>query len=134
MRPHHYLFPLLLTVALVACRSAGDSAPREVGLDQEVQLAPAERAVFGPSKLDIEFVRVVEDSRCPSDVTCVWAGEVKVQLSSRTGGAEAVQHELTTGKEAAVGELRLMIVRVQPERITTREISPEQYRVTLKAR
>lgn len=132
MTRHHYLVPLLLTVALVACRSAGAPAAHEAALNQDILLAPGERAVFGAQKLDVEFVRVVEDSRCPSDVTCVWAGEVKVQLSTRVDAGAAVQYEITAGQHATVGELRLVVVQVQPERVSTREISPEEYRVTLK--
>ncbi|MFC4314047.1 hypothetical protein ACFPN2_33540 [Steroidobacter flavus] len=132
MKRHHYLIPLLLTLAATGCRSASDPAPQTTGLNQEVRLAPGERAVFGPDTLDVEFVRVVEDSRCPTDVTCVWAGEVKVQLATRSGAAEAARHEITAGKDATVGELRLVVVQVQPERVSTREIPPEEYRVTLK--
>jgi hypothetical protein len=62
----------------------------------------------------------------------VWAGEVKVQLSTRLDAAEAVQHEITAGQHVTVGEFRLAVVQVQPERISTREISPEEYRVTLR--
>lgn len=132
MKRHHTLVPLLLTVALAACRSAGAPAPHEAALNQDIRLAPGERALFGPQKLDVEFVRVVEDSRCPTDVTCVWAGEVKVQLSTRIDAGAAVQHEITAGQYATVGELRLIVVQVQPERISTHKISPEEYRVTLK--
>lgn len=82
--------------------------------------------------LAVEFVRVVEDSRCPIDATCVWAGEVKVQLSTRIDAAEAKQLETTAGTPAAVGDFRVTVVRVQPEKSTTREIAPEEYRVTLK--
>ena len=32
------------------------------------------------------FNEVVSDSRCPSDVTCVWAGEAKVKLSIEKNG------------------------------------------------
>ncbi|HWK52531.1 MAG TPA: hypothetical protein VNR40_21700 [Steroidobacter sp.] len=132
MTRHYYLVPLLLAVALVGCRSTGDPAPRQAELDQEVLLAPGERVVFGPQQLDVEFVRVSEDSRCPSDLLCVWAGEAKVQVSTRSGAAEAVSHEITACQSAAIGELRLTIVQVQPEPISDRAISPEDYRVTLK--
>ncbi len=132
MKYHHHLVPLLLSVALVACRSASGPAPHAANLDQEIQLAPKEQAAFGQQGLSVEFIRVVEDSRCPSDVTCVWAGEVKVQLATRMNAAEATQHEITAGQQATVGEFRLLVVQVQPERLSTREISPEQYRVTLK--
>jgi hypothetical protein len=132
MKRHHYLVPVLLTVALAACRSASDPASHAASLDQDIQLAPGNRAVFGEQKLDVEFVRVVEDSRCPTDVTCVWAGEVKVQLSTRIGAAEAVPHEIVAGQQATVGDFRLVVVQVQPEKVSTHEISPEEYRVTLK--
>lgn len=88
--------------------------------------------MFAEQKLDVEFVRVVEDSRCPTDVTCVWAGEVKVQLSTRIDAAKAVPHEIVAGQQATVGEFRVIVVQVQPEKVSTREISPEEYRVTLK--
>lgn len=132
MTHHRYFVLLLLTVTLAACRSAGVPAARAASIDQEIQLAPTERAVFAQQGLHVEFVRVVEDSRCPSDAVCVWAGEVKVQLSTRINTAEAVQHEITAGQHASVGEYRLVVVRVQPERISTRRIAPEEYRVTLK--
>lgn len=132
MTRHHYLVPLLLTVALVGCKSDGAPEPRVGSLDQEIQLAPREQAAFGQQGLTVEFVRVVEDSRCPSDATCVWAGEVKVQLSTRIDAAEAIQHEITAGQPATAGEFQLAVLQVQPERISTREISPEEYRVTVK--
>jgi hypothetical protein len=37
-------------------------------------------------ELQISFVDVIEDSRCPSDVTCAWAGEVQVALEAQVGG------------------------------------------------
>jgi hypothetical protein len=132
MKRHHYLVPLLLSVALAACGSASDPATRAVELNQEFQLAPAEQAAFGPQRLSVEFLRVVEDSRCPSDATCVWAGEVKVQLSTRTGDAAAVRHEIVAGQQATVGEWRVLVVQVQPERSSTRTIAPEEYKVTLR--
>ncbi|GFE86057.1 hypothetical protein [Steroidobacter agaridevorans] len=132
MKYHHALVPLLLAVALVACKSGGAAASHAASLDQEVQLAPKEQAVFDPHGLTVQFVRVVEDSRCPTDVTCVWAGEVKVQLSTRIDAAAADQHEITAGQHATVGDFQLFVVKVEPERISTREISADEYRVTLK--
>lgn len=132
MTRHHSLVALLLTVTLVACRSAGAPEPRAASLNQEIQLAPREQAVFPQQGLNVEFVRVVEDTRCPTDVTCVWAGEVKVQLATRINAAEPVQHEITAEQPATIGGFRVVVVRVQPERISTRQIAPEEYRVTLK--
>ena len=108
---------LFLTVALVACRSSGATAPHAASLNQEIQLAPGEQAAFAQQQLLVEFVRVVEDSRCPSDTTCVWAGEAKLQISTRIDTAEAVQNEITAGQHVTVGDFRLVVVQLQPEPI-----------------
>lgn len=126
------LLTIALTVALAACQSAGAPAARQASLDQEIRLAPGERAVYAQQGITVQFVRVVTDSRCPTDATCFWAGEVQVQLSTWTNAAAAEQHEIKAGEHATLGEYRLLVVRVEPERISTREIAPGEYRVTLK--
>ena len=130
---HHRLAPLLLIVTLAACRSAGEPTAHAASLNQEVELAPKEQATYGPQGLSVEFVRVLEDSRCPKDTTCVWAGEVKVEVATRVGSAAAVQqHEIKAGESATVGAYQVMVVNVQPDKLSTREIPQEEYRVTLK--
>jgi hypothetical protein len=49
---------------------------------QEALLHPGERAVFESDgeRLEVLFVGVTADSRCPVDVTCIWAGEARVAL------------------------------------------------------
>jgi hypothetical protein len=131
MKRHHAL-PVLLIVALAACHSNGAPVPRAAGLNQEVQLAPREQVAYEQQGLTLEFVRVSEDSRCPSDTTCVWAGEVKVQVETRLDTAGPVQHEIKAGEHATVGAFRVVVVDVQPVPVSTRQIPQEEYRVTLK--
>jgi glucose/arabinose dehydrogenase len=121
----HGLVPLLLIATLAACQSTGAPAPQAASLNQEIQLAPKQQAAYGPQGLTVEFVRVIEDSRCPSDVECVWAGEVKVEVATRINTAEAGEH-------ATVGAFRVAIVNVHPVPVSTRQIPQEEYRVTLK--
>ena len=127
-----YLVPLLLILSLAACQSASAPGSHVASLDQEIQLAPAERAVYESQGLTVEFVRITDDSRCPTDAQCVWAGEVKVQVATRIGTAEPVQHEIKAGDYATVGAFRVVVVNVQPIPVSTRQISPEEYRVTMK--
>jgi hypothetical protein len=132
MKRHYRRVPLVLIVALAACRSTGEPAPRTASLNQEIQLAPAEQAAYPQQGLTVEFVRVVEDSRCPTDVECVWAGEVKVQVATRMNQAGPAQHEIKAGEHASVGAFRVFVVNVEPVPVSTRQIPPEEYRVTLK--
>ena len=40
------------------------------------------------SKLKIKFVSVVEDSRCPIGVACVWAGNAKIKITVTSAQGE----------------------------------------------
>ncbi len=46
----------------------------------------------------IKFVKVLEDSRCPKDVTCIWAGRAKVLVEVTEEGKEPLQKELIFGQ------------------------------------
>jgi hypothetical protein len=121
---------LLLAIALVACRPAESQMSRRASLGTPVTLAPRERAEFPDEQLELTFVAVASDSRCPSDTTCVWAGEALVQLAVQTGSASA-QHEVVAGQGVDVGKHRINVVGLQPEPMSTRKIAPDEYRVTL---
>lgn len=43
----------------------------------------------------IRFKKVVEDSRCPKDVTCIWAGEAKVLIEIIQKGALMEERVIT---------------------------------------
>ncbi|HEX9950379.1 MAG TPA: hypothetical protein VGB53_01305 [Rubricoccaceae bacterium] len=59
-----------------------------------VRIALGETAQVGA--VPVRFVSVVEDSRCPPDVSCVWAGRARVQL---VVGAETVVLAVPSGME-----------------------------------
>jgi hypothetical protein len=44
--------------------------------------------------VDVKFVKVVTDSRCPKGVSCVWAGEAKVLIAIYKGNKEVEQKEI----------------------------------------
>lgn len=69
--------------------------------------------VDGPRVTPLE---VLEDSRCPMNARCVWAGQLRlrVRIESGTGGTV----ELTTGKPAHVADGTLELVGVQPDKMT----------------
>jgi len=73
---------------------------------------------------------VVSDSRCPADVTCVWAGTVEVRtvLSTQVSHGE---HVLTLGTPQVFGDYVVTLIDVTPAK--TQEAIPESsYRFTFK--
>lgn len=48
--------------------------------------------------VSIKFVEVLEDSRCPKNVTCVWAGRARVLVEVTESGNHVQQKELLFGQ------------------------------------
>ena len=68
----------LVLVGLVNLIGCAPAVVKEAQLDQPFTLFVRERAQLG--NLQIRFIGVPEDSRCPLDVECVWAGNAKIVL------------------------------------------------------
>ena len=84
------------------------------------------------AELKVRFVAVTEDSRCPRDVTCVWAGEVKVPLEIQESSKAASLVEILEGGSTVAGAYRVTLVRVEPAPANGMNIAPQDYRVTLR--
>ena len=74
---------------------------------------------------------VLEDSRCPVGVQCVWTGQVRVKVRV-TGGGWSKELELNTRENAPVADGALRLVMVTPERREGRAIAPKDYRFTFR--
>ena len=46
----------------------------------------------------VKFVKVLEDSRCPKDVTCVWEGRARVLVEMTETGKDKIDLELSFGQ------------------------------------
>jgi len=71
MKKTCFLVCLIFSFHLTAQESAKTTPPVIVA-----KIALGETSVFEDTA--ITFLKILEDSRCPSDVTCVWAGEAEV--------------------------------------------------------
>ncbi|MDH3457612.1 MAG: hypothetical protein OER90_12310, partial [Gemmatimonadota bacterium] len=69
-----YALALGLLLA-AACTSA--TAPT---VGEEFQLAVGERVSIPEENLWLRFLGIASDSRCPSDVVCVWEGDGAVLI------------------------------------------------------
>ncbi len=74
------IFTFILCVSAFAKAYSQDSTQVKMTPPKiAVKLALGETVTLADRR--IEFVTVLEDSRCPKDVTCVWAGQAKVVLA-----------------------------------------------------
>lgn len=79
--------------------------------------------------LKLRPTEIVEDSRCPVDVVCVWAGRVVVRTEV-SGGAWHRTVDLELGKPQQVADGTLTLVAVHPPKHAGAETDPRAYRFT----
>lgn len=117
---------------LVAC----DGEPAGPKPGDAFTLKLHERATLDAIHTSVRFLEVSEDSRCPSRVQCVWAGNGAVVLEVAPAEADAKEDTLHTNPESGPSgvvlagyELRLLQLNPYPD--TPGDISPIDYRATL---
>lgn len=85
-------------------------------------------AVGGPR---VRADRVIEDSRCPVDTQCVWAGRLVVRATV-LGGGWSRQIDLTLGTPVNVADGQLTLVAATPEPRSGQSSKALPYRFTFQ--
>ena len=122
----------------LACETSGGLQPSlnhlQPSLNQPFSLRVGETAEFAKPKLSVTFRAVSEDSRCPSDVVCVWEGNGQVRLEIRLRGSRQTLalNTTTQPREVSVGSYRLRLDELAPLPEATRPIPPTEYVATLE--
>ena len=121
----------LLVATLIACSSEVPSQVRS-DLPATLVLEPSVAKSVPSTDLELRVIEIVSDSRCPRDVTCVWAGEVRLRLSVRSGNTPAHEHEVIAGDSVTVDAYLITIEKIDPEAVENQKIAPRDYRVTIR--
>ena len=58
-----------------------------------------QQKTVGKGDLKVSFVKLIEDSRCPVNAKCVWAGNAKIKIAVSRPGEAKRTFELNTGLE-----------------------------------
>lgn len=119
----------------LACSSVTDptlTPDFAAGIGEPIQLHVGE-AVEVAGGLTIGFSAVVSDSRCPTSVTCVWAGDGAVQLTVRYGDIVTVDtlHTLLSPKGTQHQNIGIQLSDLAPYPKVPGTISEGDYVITL---
>jgi hypothetical protein len=115
---------LLVPLALAACATTpGPDADgvTHAALGQRVYLD-------GPYVTPLE---VLEDSRCPSDVQCIWAGRLRISARIELGSGSETR-ELTQGEPVQVADGTLELFEVTPYPKSDVPVAAKDYRFGFK--
>jgi hypothetical protein len=113
--------------------------PVRVLLAREFKLRVGQRAAVEGEGLRIRFASVANDSRCPADVTCVWAGNAEVLIEAESGGSREGLKLNTHGgakfpKESRHKQYSVGLVALSPHPRTDRKTKATGYVATLVIR
>ncbi len=131
-----YSFPLLASVAIVlVLGSCAGNGEVKTSLGQEFSLSIGQSVVITGEDLEIRFVEVSEDSRCPKDVTCVWEGRVIALVEISADGSsqqlKLTQPGLTEQYVMETYKDYQLTFKVEPYPEEGKEIAADEYRLLL---
>jgi hypothetical protein len=122
--------------------SAASAEQGKVFFDKDFSLGIGQTATIEGEKLEgeklvLKFKAVPEDSRCPVNVVCVWAGNGKVELEVLDIDGQNKTVFLNTETKPGATLLKwykLTLISLNPPRIDGMPISPGAYSVTLRVK
>lgn len=148
-----FLLALAIGLVLVSCQPGAEgtatpaaeetatpatATPAEFNLGEPFTLAGGQAAVNSSAGLRLRFEEVLEDSRCPTEVECVWTGQARIALLVQQGEGEPIRVAFNTNpapgqnqQTAEVGEYTIELQSLDPYPETTAAIPFQDYRATL---
>ena len=85
---------LILATILTLC--IGGLFYANAAITETLTLRVGQQKTSATGKIKVKFISVMEDSRCPVNVTCVWAGNAKIKISLAKGKKAARLFELNS--------------------------------------
>ena len=134
------LISLGITCLVLLGWNAADGSPHSKGrtqvarLGREFRLRARHQVTLKGESLRIKFVEVKEDSRCPADVKCIWAGNAAVRLDVSIRGRGSKSLTLNTTGNLPPLDYRgykIRLVELSPYPRSDRKIAVVDYVVTL---
>ncbi|MBI4303726.1 MAG: hypothetical protein HY665_05265 [Chloroflexi bacterium] len=130
----HSFFLLGLMALVLAVGCAGGTGEAKAPLGQEFSLAIGQTAEITGQNLKIKFTEVIEDSRCPRGVVCIWEGRVSAVVQIDDGAAYRMvltEPGLTDQGARETYQKYEFAYHVEPYPEAGKKISPDEYRLLL---
>jgi hypothetical protein len=132
-------FALAATLLLSsACKKEDGVLPVKNFVPGEpVTLALNQSAILEPDQLKITFNKVTEDSRCPTNMECLWEGRAVVELTFTKGGESFTESLATISSMSGLSDMTMIfdrevkLLEVTPYPQNSASITAGDYRVKI---
>jgi hypothetical protein len=101
---------------------------------EKLSVRGGQQKTLPASRIAVKFVSVVEDSRCPQGVNCIWAGVATIRIQVRKSGKPAKEFELNTNqldKSVTFEGHEIKLVGLTPYPQSDSPIRPDAYSAAL---
>jgi hypothetical protein len=115
---------LLLALMIVSCDS-----PTAFRLGNQFWLGYGQSVTLAQTRLSVRFKTLKEDSRCPENLDCIWAGNAAVIIS--LSGEDVLLNTYLDPKEVSRSGYRITLLAVRPYPGPDKQYSPQEYHVRL---
>ena len=134
MRQFIILWISLVSFGMSAQNSGKENKETSAYTIHSANLCLGDALFFGNKS--IRFKEIVSDSRCPKEVTCIWAGEVEVLVEVFEDGVSKGEMVINRGSTLladlfGMANLKISGMQVEPYPTVERKIKPEEYNVNL---
>lgn len=113
-----------------------DPSPEPLASDHgfgTVTLRLNEVASF-PNGFSMRPTAIAEDSRCPENARCIWAGKVRVSVRLRSGMGTSDQTLTLGGASVTTEAEEVSLVGVEPGKLAGKDIADADYRLTFEVK
>lgn len=122
---------LILTIAgifFVSCQK--DTLPKNFDFEQEENFRWGNEYFSNDNSIKLTITEI-NDSRCPSDVVCIWQGEAIVKLKVEADITNIIELSTFDNQTDTVGSYSISLINVSPYPVSTENIELDNYVVAL---
>lgn len=120
-------------LSLILLFVTGSAIPAKAQTTQQIKIVVKKQKTIIKDNLTIKFVSLVEDSRCPTDTNCIWAGNAKIKIQVGKGKGASKTFELNTNLEpqtVSFAGYEIKFVNLTPQPATNIRINRNGYTAT----
>lgn len=107
---------------------------KQASLDEAFTVKVGQKVEIKDANLQITFTAVEDDSRCPAGVTCVWAGNAKLNIEVKRSKKKYISTSLNTTlnpKDVDYKGYKIKLVGITPNRKADAPLDPAEYEATI---
>ena len=129
---HVLILVAIVLISLTGCPK--NQVAFTVGPGETFTLGVGQSAQIAAEGMTVEFNEVIDDSRCPQGVTCIWAGQASSRVTITYQGKDYPMVLTLLGSSDQTKESFVqytLIYGLSPYPVQGKRISPKDYRLNL---